>query len=245
MNIALIGYGNLGKAIEKIALEKGHKVKLILNSKNNAKGESFTINNFKEIDVCFEISTPKTALANILALAKLKQKVVVGTTGWYEKIPQVKEEVEKNETALLYSSNFSIGVNLFFKIAVEAAKIFEEKGYDCAIHEFHHKQKKDSPSGTALTLAERLLENLKRKNYLLTDSSKGKIDTQALHVTSTRLGSVPGTHTVFFDSEVDSVEIRHTARSRESFAIGAIFCAEWLKNKKGLFSMEDFLMIND
>lgn len=244
MNIALIGYGNLGKAIEKKALEKGHKIELILDSKNNSKGEGFTKNNFKGIDICFEISTPKTALTNILALIKLKQKVVVGTTGWLENLPQVKEEVEKNETALLYSSNFSIGVNLFFKIAEEAAKIFDCKGYDSAIHEFHHKQKKDSPSGTALTLAEKILGILENKNYLLTNSSEGKIDTEALHVTSTRLGSVPGTHSLFFDSEVDSIEIRHTARNREGFANGAILCAEWLKDKKGLFSMEDFLMTN-
>ncbi|KAA3596217.1 MAG: 4-hydroxy-tetrahydrodipicolinate reductase [Calditrichaeota bacterium] len=244
MNIALVGYGNLGKAIEKKALAKGHKIKLILDSKNNSKGEGFIKSNFKGIDVCFEISTPQTALKNILALLKLKQKIVVGTTGWLEDLEQVKEEVEKNETALLYSSNFSIGVNLFFKIAEEAAKIFDEKGYDCAIHEFHHKQKKDSPSGTALTLAEKILENLQNKNYLLTNSSEGKIDTEALHVTSTRLGSVPGTHSLFFDSEVDSIEIRHTARNREGFANGAILCAEWLKDKKGLFSMEDFLINN-
>ncbi|MCC7430910.1 4-hydroxy-tetrahydrodipicolinate reductase [bacterium] len=241
MNIALVGYGKLGREIEKKATERGHKICLILNSKNNAKGESFTKENFEKIDVCFEATSPKTALQNILALVKLQKSVVVASTGWFGELETVKNEVVKNKTALFYASNFSVGVNLFFKVIETAAKLFSEKGFDCAVHELHHNKKMDSPSGTALVLAEKILQNFHSKTHFLTNLNKGEIDKNALYVGSTRLGSVIGTHSVFFDSEVDTVEITHTARNREGFAQGSVLCAEWILGKKGIFTMEDFL----
>ncbi len=242
MNIALIGYGKMGKEVEEVAKERGHTVSLVLDIDNNENGQGLSKDLLRAVDVCIDFSTPSAVLTNIKQVIACKKPMVVGTTGWYDHLDEITEMVRASGIGFIYASNFSIGMNLFFKVVACAGRLFNGYAdYDVFVHEIHHNQKVDSPSGTALMLGKVLLDNIERKKELLTETSKRKIAPSALHVTSTRVGSVPGTHVVGFDSLADSIELRHTTRSRIGYAIGAVRAAEWIIGKKGVKTFTDLL----
>jgi len=252
MNIALIGFGKMGQEIAN--LSNDHQIRIIVdpdqtdNLSEKANELSATLCNsieeadFEEIDVAIEFTHPSVCLDNIKALAEKGVNIVVGTTGWYDHMEEVQKIAKKSGIGLLWASNFSIGVHLFWRIVTRGAEVmnsFEE--YDAFGHEFHHNQKADSPSGTARTTAEILVNNLDRKDTIATETMDRKIKPNELHFTSTRGGNINGTHQVLFDSPADTIEIKHTARNRSGFASGALKCAEWLKGRTGFFSIEDYL----
>jgi len=254
MKIALVGYGKMGHMLAQAASKRGHEIVCTVDpfapdaacvTKDPAvMAEAVKASGAEGI---IEFSHPSAVLANLAALIPTGIPLVVGTTGWLDKVESVRTQVEARETCLLYSSNFSVGVNLFYRMVSEAARVmadFEE--YDAALFESHHNQKADSPSGTGLELARRILANLPRKTKLVTDAFSRKPEPDELHLASMRVGSVPGTHTVYFDSAADTIELTHTARSREGFALGAVRALEWLvpagpgnERKKGVFTMDD------
>jgi 4-hydroxy-tetrahydrodipicolinate reductase len=233
MKIALMGYGKMGREVEAAAKAQGDTIACVFDSKNRVTSRALT-----EVDVCIEFTRPDVALSNIEAAVEAKKNIVVGTTGWLEHLPLLREKVQ--DSGLLYSSNFSLGMNVFHRIVNRAAELMHTlPQYDPYIHEEHHRQKADSPSGTALTLANLLLEKIERKNHVLPGNARGKIDPAALQVVSTRAGFIMGTHTVGFDSEADLIELRHTAKNRQGFALGALIAARWLQGRQGIFTMDD------
>jgi 4-hydroxy-tetrahydrodipicolinate reductase len=191
-----------------------------------------------DVDVCIDFSMPEAVLSNIRAALEAKRDIVVGTTGWYQHLPELKGEVK--DSGLLYSANYSLGMNYFFRIARHAAELMNRApSYDLYVHEIHHREKIDSPSGSALRLAQILVEGIERKKEILTKPPEGKIRPDMLHVTSTRAGVVAGTHTIGFDSEADFIELTHVAKTRRGFALGALTAARWLHGRKGIFTMDD------
>lgn len=243
MNLALIGYGKMGREVELVAKEKGLKITAVFTEENNTGGLGIDDVSLKNVDVCVDFSAPVAVLDNIEAVAECGCNIVVGTTGWYDKLEQVRKLVKEKKIGLLYSSNFSLGVNIFSQIAMDASHLFDRyPEYDVSISEVHHRGKVDSPSGTALSLGAVILKELKRKTELLTDTSSGPIKPTQLHVTSTRIGHEAGTHTVRFDSESDTIELVHRAKNRRGFALGAVVAAEWLKGKKGVYTMRDVIL---
>jgi len=233
MKIALIGFGKMGHEIDSAAREQGESITRVFEWDRTVTPEALA-----DVDICIEFSTPDAVFQNIRAAIEARRDIVVGTTGWYQHLPEIKAVVK--ESGLLYSANFSLGMNIFFRIVRQAAVLMNRSAdYDPYIHEIHHRQKADSPSGTALTLARILTENIDRKKETLARPSDGKINPDMLHVTSTRAGFFPGTHTVGFDSESDSIELRHTAKSRRGFALGALAAARWLRGRKGVYTMDD------
>jgi 4-hydroxy-tetrahydrodipicolinate reductase len=250
MNIALIGYGKMGKMIEQIALSSGHTISAIVDpfAASTAGGiqiaKTITDANFDSVDAAIEFTQPDTAVANIIALAERKIPTVTGTTGWLERMDEVNKAVEKTNSSLLWASNFSIGVNMFYRIiwyAAQLANNFSE--YDAGGFEIHHNKKMDSPSGTAKVLIEGVLARLDRKNKIIWETMNRKPEADELHFPSLRMGSVPGTHSLFFDSTADTIEITHTARSREGFASGAVRAAQWLTaiKRHGVFTIDDMM----
>lgn len=243
MNLALIGYGRMGKEVEQVAKEKGARIVKIFTSKNNMASIGLTRDSLSGVDACIDFSLPAVVLDNIAAAAECGKNILVGTTGWYDKLEQVKKLVKEKKIGLLYASNFSLGVNLFSQIIMDAAHLFDRySDYDVSISEIHHRGKVDSPSGTALSLGSVILQTMKRKSEILHETSRGEIKPHQLHVTSTRTGHVAGRHSVMFDSEFDSIELIHTAKHRRGFALGAIVAAEWLKGKKGVYTMRDVIL---
>jgi 4-hydroxy-tetrahydrodipicolinate reductase len=233
MRIALIGYGKMGKEIESAALAAGDTIVEKFDIDRPADVASLS-----DADVCIEFSTPETVVGNIQLALKAQKDIVVGTTGWYDRLPELKKLAV--HSGLLYSANFSVGVNMYFRIVAAASELMRNaQDYDAYIHELHHRQKADSPSGTALRLADIVLKRIDRKKSIATQRMDGKIAPDALHVTSTRVGTFAGTHTVGFDSEADLIEITHTARSRKGFALGALRAAHWLHGRKGVYTMDD------
>ena len=242
MNIAIIGYGKMGQEIERVAKERKINVKLSLDIKNNLNGMAITPETMKDVDVCIDFSTPTAAVHNIAAAVDCKKNIVVGTTGWYDKLKEIEKIVKEKKIGFLYSPNFSLGMNIFYQVLSSTSHIFDQFDcYDVAIHETHHKAKADSPSGTSLTLGQIILQNIRRKKEFLQETLHKQIKPEQLHVTSTRIGSVVGTHRVLFDSDGDTVELVHTAKNRTGFALGALIAAEWLKGKKGIFTMKDVI----
>lgn len=257
MNVALLGYGKMGKIIEKQAEEKGFIISATIDS--YAKDASHKITSSDDLkkalleikpDVIIEFTHPDAVLENIKTIVPLGIPLVVGTTGWLSKLDEVKKLVAEYKSSLFYAANFSIGVNLFYKVVSQAAKAFASyEDYDVALWEAHHRQKADSPSGTALELAKKVMAEYPQKTEMVFDAFHQKPQADQLHVSSTRLGSVPGTHKVYFDSAADTIELTHTARSREGFALGAVHAASWLfeslskgKIEKGfVYSMDDML----
>jgi 4-hydroxy-tetrahydrodipicolinate reductase len=260
MKIAIIGYGKMGKMIEQTARAQGHEIAAIVDpfaadlpagisvSKNIAQA------NLNNIDAAIEFTQPSTAVENIIALAQKKIPTVTGTTGWHERMGEITQAVEAAGSSLLWASNFSIGVNLFYRIAWYAAELannFPE--YDVGGFEAHHNKKLDSPSGTAKVLAEGVLSKIDRKNKIVWETMNRKPEADELHFPSLRMGSVPGTHSLFFDSTADTIEITHTARNREGFASGAVLAAKWLsalvpaaqgpasEKRRGVFTIDDML----
>lgn len=241
MNIALIGYGKMGQIIERFAIERGHEIVLKISVDNQ---EDLTAANLKKADVAIDFSTPDAAISNIYACFDANVPLVVGTTGWYGQLQEIKNECLSRNNSLLYGSNFSIGVNLFFHINEVLAKVMNNyPAYDVQVEEIHHTQKLDSPSGTAMTLAEGIIEQLDRKNEWLNELdgsvSDDVLKADQLLIASERIENVPGTHTVIYSSEVDEIEIKHTAHNRAGFALGAVVAAEWLQHKQGFFNIAD------
>jgi 4-hydroxy-tetrahydrodipicolinate reductase len=236
MNIALIGYGKMGKEIEKIALERGHAISLKIDVHNQ---HELTVDALKTTDVAIEFTIPSSALSNYYTCFKAQTPVVSGTTGWLKNYDEVISACTSHNAGFFYASNFSLGVNLFFNLNAHLAKLmngFSE--YDVAMEEIHHTQKLDAPSGTAITLAEDIINAIDRKKQWKLQEFSNIEDFQ---IVAKRLGSVPGTHTITYDSLVDSIEIKHTAKSRKGFALGAVIAAEFMKAKTGVFGMSDLL----
>jgi 4-hydroxy-tetrahydrodipicolinate reductase len=243
MNIVLIGYGRMGKEVESVAKEKGIKIARVFDAENNTGGIGINGETLKGVDVCIDFSVPAAVVANVEAVAECGKNIVVGATGWYNRLDDVKKIVKEKKIGFLYSSNFSLGVNIYSQIVMDAAHLFAQYSeYDVAIHEVHHRGKADSPSGTALSLGASVLQNMRRKSELLNETPHAALRPTQLHVSSTRVGSVMGKHTVMFDSESDTIELIHTAKSRRGFAVGAIVAAEWLKGKKGFYTMRDVIL---
>lgn len=238
MRIALVGYGKMGKAIETIATNKGHVISAAIGSQNSHLLDSINPTN---TDVVIEFTRPEAALKNILTCLQKKVPVVCGTTGWLQHYEQVKEVCLRQETAFLFASNFSVGVNLFFYLnEILAQKMANYPTYQAEIVEVHHTQKLDAPSGTAITLAEGILAHMPNlKSWVNAPTTHP----HELPIISVREGDVYGIHSITYRSEIDSIEIKHTAHSRQGFASGAVMAAEWLHNKKGLFTMKDVLGI--
>ena len=236
MKIALLGYGKMGKEIEKIAVSRGHEIVLKINV-DNAK--DLTVENLKKADAAIEFSTPETAYSNIQKCFEANVPVVVGTTGWTDHLNEVtKQCLEKNQS-LFFSSNYSIGVNLFFKVNEYLAKLMNTHSeYNVELEEIHHIHKLDAPSGTAITLANHIIEQIDEKKNWINATTENKNE---VGIISKRLGEVPGTHTVTYRSEVDEINITHFAHNRKGFAMGAVMAAEWMKGKKGVFGMNDML----
>ncbi|MDP3764939.1 MAG: 4-hydroxy-tetrahydrodipicolinate reductase [Nanoarchaeota archaeon] len=243
MNIAIIGYGKMGHEIERIAKSKGINVVSIIDlNDDSATYREINEKSMHNVDVCIDFTNPNAVINNIQKISKFKKNVVVGTTGWYDKLEEAKKLVNQNNIGLIYASNFSIGVNMFFKIIENAAKIMNKiDDYDIYGYELHHNKKIDSPSGTAKTIGEILIKNIKRKNKLLFEKIDRKIEPNELHYASVRAGYIPGTHVVGFDSSADTIELKHVARSREGFALGAIMAAQWIHNKKGFYDINDMM----
>ncbi len=233
MKIAIIGFGKMGREIESIARQQGEVVSKVFDI-----GNPVTARDLSGVDVCIDFSTPDAVMDNIRAAVDAKTDIVVGTTGWHGRLPEVREMVR--HSGLLYSANFSLGMNIFFRIVARAAELVRDApDYDPFVHEMHHSEKTDSPSGTALRIAGILMERIDRKTELLGSPPDGKISPHQLHVSSTRAGAIAGIHTVGFDSDADLIELRHTAKSRRGFALGALTAARWLHGRTGVYTMDD------
>lgn len=238
MNIALIGYGKMGKIIEQIAIERGHNVNLKIDLHNT---HDFTAENLRQSDVAIEFTGPHSAYENLMTCLEAGIPIVCGSTGWLEQYEKVAEYCHKKEGAFLYASNFSVGVNIFFALnRALAGMMSNQENYDVSITEIHHTQKKDAPSGTAITLAEQILDNVKRKIKWVNEKTPSSAD---LFIESVREDPAPGTHSIIYKSSIDDIEIKHTAHNRNGFATGAVMAAEYLNGKKGVFSMKDVLSI--
>ncbi len=230
MKIALLGYGKMGKVIERIALERGHEIVLRKTSSDNYDG-------LENADVAIDFSVPTSAARNISTCFDTNIPVVSGTTGWLEQYDAVVEECRKKEGTFLYGSNFSLGVNLFFELNNYLAKMMANlKEYNVTMEEIHHTQKLDAPSGTAISLAKGIIENSAYTDWTMETAKANEI-----HIEAKRIENVPGTHTVTYNSEVDFIEIKHVAHNREGFALGAVVAAEWIVGKKGIYTMKNVL----
>lgn len=236
MKLALIGYGKMGKIIEEIAVQRKHEVVLKIDINNLS---DFTKENISKADVAIEFTGPHSAFENVKKVISFGMPVVCGSTGWLDKLDEIKKWVAEKNGAFLYASNFSIGVNIFFELNKKlAALMASHTDYEAIIEETHHTQKKDAPSGTAITLAEQILEQNKKKKRWVNEVSENPED---LEIISQRIDPAPGTHSVKYSSVIDDIEIIHTAHSRKGFALGAVMAAEFINAKKGFFSMKDVL----
>lgn len=236
MKIALIGYGKMGKAIEEVALSKGHEIVLKIDVDNAA---DFNQANIAKADVAIEFTGPHSAKQNVLKCLELGIPVVCGSTGWLADWQEVADSCTDKNGTLLYASNFSIGVNLFFELNKYLAKLMQpHSDYAVSMKEIHHTQKKDAPSGTAITLAEQIMEMLPKKKQWVNHASENPAD---LSILSERIDPAPGTHTITYHSAIDDIEITHTAHTRKGFASGAVLAAEFLPGKKGIYTMQQVL----
>jgi len=239
MKIVLLGYGKMGKAIEEIVKSQQNLDIVLIVDKDNE--QDLTKENLQKADVVIEFTTPQTAVQNIYSCIDAGIPVVAGTTGWYDNLEAVTEYVLAKNGSLIHATNFSIGVNIFFEINKILAEMMSgQEQYEVAIEETHHTQKLDAPSGTAITLAERILNKLKNKNSWVNNKNSVK---EELEIISHRVENVPGTHEVIYNSEADEIKLIHTAKSRKGFADGALLAAKWIQDKKGIFTMKDVLGI--
>ncbi len=236
MRIALIGYGKMGKAIEEVALLRGHDIVLKIDQPNL---HDFTRENIAKADVAIEFTSPHTAFDNIKSCIEFGVPVVCGSTGWTEQLEEMKKNCIDKNGSFIYSSNYSVGVNIFFEINKKLAELMaSHKDYKVILEETHHTQKKDAPSGTAISLAEQVLERVKRKKQWVNQISDNP---EELEIISKRIDPAHGTHCIKYSSAIDDIEIIHTAHNRKGFATGAVLAAEFLKDKKGFFTMKDVL----
>lgn len=232
MKIALLGYGKMGKVIEKIALERGHQIVLRKTSSN-------TYNGLENADVAIDFSIPDVAVCNISECLNTNIPVVSGTTGWLDNYDKIVALCNEKNGTFIYSSNFSLGVNIFFELNNYLAKIMSKfNQYNVSIEEIHHTQKLDAPSGTAISIAKGIIENSNYNNWTIESPTFDQI-----HIDAKRIENVPGTHSVFYNSGVDFIEIKHVAHNREGFALGSVIAAEFIHDKKGVFTMKDVLQI--
>lgn len=230
MKIALLGYGKMGKVIERIALERGHEIVLRKSSNDTFEG-------LQQADVAIDFSVPDSAVNNISECLASNIPIISGTTGWLEHYNEMVALCNEKKGAFIYGSNFSLGVNIFFELNAYLAKMMSHlKEYKVSMEEIHHTQKLDAPSGTAISLAQGIIENSHYASWTMETPKDSEI-----HIEAKRIQNIPGTHSVFYDSDVDQIEIKHTAHSREGFALGAVVAAEWLIGKKGVFTMKDVL----
>ena len=236
MNIALLGYGKMGKAIEEIALKAGHKIISRIDFNDDV------LQGIKGADVAIEFTRPELARKHMVYCLEIGLPIVVGTTAWKEDLPAITDMVNKQNGSLVHASNFSIGVNLFFEMNKKLAKIMEaHPAYKLEMTEIHHTQKLDKPSGTAVTLAEEIIEqNTNYKHWRLAEDNK-LVNENEFFIHALREENVPGTHLISYESQIDSIHFEHIAHTRDGFALGAIVAAEWLQNKKGIFTMKDVL----
>ena len=235
MNILLIGYGKMGKMVEEIALLRNHNIVNIID-----KDDSWDKIDSKEIDVAIDFSTPYTVVDNIVACFNLNIPIVVGTTGWYGRLNELKELAIKEERGLFVASNFSIGMYIFNKLNEQLSKLMNNHPtYDVSIEEIHHIHKLDAPSGTAITLAETIIDNVDRKNKWELNCEKE--ESNIINITSQRIGQVPGTHTITYSSEVDDIILTHQAHNRNGLAVGAVLAAEFMNGKKGFYNIKDLI----
>jgi 4-hydroxy-tetrahydrodipicolinate reductase len=242
MNVALVGYGKMGRQIEKVLIEK--KINLIStidSFSENAKFKELNSESLSNVDVVIDFSSPDGIMNRIDQYIKNNVNVVMGTTGWYDKKEEVKMIIQ-DKIGFIWSGNFSLGVHIFFRIIRNASKIFNNfSDYDSLGYEIHHNEKKDSPSGTELMIGDIMLNELNNKKNIVTERLDRKIEKEEIHLSSVRGGSFPGTHVVMFDSSADTIELKHTARNREGFAYGAVMVSQWVKGRKGFFSIDDYL----
>ena len=232
MKIALLGYGKMGKEIEKISIERGHSISVIIDKEDDVKS-------LIDSDVAINFSTPSSAVSNIKLALDSSIPIISGTTGWLENYNEIVEYSKNTKTSFMYASNYSLGVNLFFELNKKLTSLLNKHDqYKIALQEIHHTEKIDKPSGTALTLAEDIIKVTDYKDWSFKNNTN-----KTIKMESVRENNVPGTHKVKYDSEIDSIEITHTAHSRKGFALGAVVAAEWIIDKKGVFNMTD--MIND
>ncbi|MDR2937781.1 MAG: 4-hydroxy-tetrahydrodipicolinate reductase [Prevotellaceae bacterium] len=236
MNIAIIGYGKMGKEIEAIAVARGYKISLTIDVNNR---HELTVENLKKCDVAIEFTAPETAVNNLKACFAAGTPVVCGSTGWLEKMEEVKADCKAKNGGFFYASNYSVGVNVFFKINQYLAKLMSAvDGYSTSVEEIHHTAKKDAPSGTAITIAEGIMKEISQLKKWINEAQGAQ---EELPIVSVRQDPAPGTHTVTYDSDVDTITIRHEAKSRKGFALGAVLAAEFMKGKKGCYGMDDML----
>jgi 4-hydroxy-tetrahydrodipicolinate reductase len=236
MRIVLIGYGKMGKEIERIAIDRGHQIVSKIDIEN--PDDLISLTN-KEVDVAIEFSNPVSAFSNIMKCIEKQIPIVCGTTGWLEKKAEVEKATHSFDSTFFYASNYSIGVNLFFKLNKQLAKLMQpHAGYDIYTNEIHHIEKKDSPSGTAISIAEGIMSQYPNKNKWVNNEIPGADE---IAIWSQRESTKPGTHTVKYISKVDQIEVTHEAFSREGFALGAVIAAEWILGKKGVLGMDDML----
>ncbi len=234
MKIALLGYGRMGKEIEKLALQRGHEVVLKV-----AEKEDYDI---KLADVAIDFSIPDAAFENITNCFQNKVPVISGTTGWLDQYDEAVDICHQNDGGFIYASNFSLGVNIFFELNKQLANMMSQwKDYNISVEEIHHTKKLDAPSGTAITLAEGIIDNTEKTDWELT--SEGKASENKIPIEAKRIPDVPGTHIINYTSEIDTIEIKHTAHNRKGFALGAIIAAEWIVGKTGVYTMKDVLNI--
>ena len=233
MKIALFGYGKMGKEIEQIALQRGHEI--VLKIKGT---EEYDIS---QADIAIDFSIPNAALSNIVSCFRNNVPVISGTTGWLDDFDKAIDVCKENNGSFIYASNFSIGVNIFFELNKQLAKMMNsQKEYSINVEEIHHTKKLDTPSGTAITLAEGIINNTSKRDWQLKET---QINDGTIPIEAKRILDVPGTHIISYESQIDSIEIKHTAHNRKGFALGAVIAAEWLNNKIGIYTMKDVLNI--
>lgn len=236
MRIALIGYGKMGKIIEEIALQRGHEIILKIDRDNR---EEFNRENISHVDAAIEFTSPESAYDNVRQCIDFGVPVVSGSTGWNDRLNEMKQYAVEKNAAFLHASNFSIGVNIFFEINKHLARLMaEQPSYSVALKEIHHTAKKDAPSGTAVTLAEQIIQEMPAKTGWINEPTD---DAAKIGIASERVDPAPGTHYVKYQSDVDEIEIIHTAHNRKGFALGAVLAAEFIAGKQGVFSMSDVL----
>jgi 4-hydroxy-tetrahydrodipicolinate reductase len=237
MRIALLGYGKMGREVEAAARAQGHEITAVLDDAAGA-----TRGSLEDAEVAVDFTTPDAALGNIQRACALGLDLVVGTTGWYNRLDEAKAAVNRAETGLVWAPNFSLGVHLFVRLAQQAGRLLDAlEEYDVAVHETHHRHKVDHPSGTAIRLADVLVDAVGRKGRWEAGPPEGRPDPDVLWVTSSRVGEVPGTHVVSLEGPDDSVELKHTARGRSGFARGAVAAAAWIRGRKGVYGIEEML----
>lgn len=243
MNIAIVGYGGMGQKAKEYACIRGHIVDTIVDPINtNATHKNINDADLSKVDIILDFSMKDAVLENTKIAGKFGKNIIIGTTGWYEHMDEIKNIAIKNNIGVLWSANFSIGVNMYYKMIEKAGELINKYDeYDIWGTELHHKNKADSPSGTAKEISKILIEKIDRKNEVVYDKLDRKIKQEEIHFSSTRGGPVNFSHTVGFDSEADTITITHSARDRGGYALGAIKSAEWLKDKKGFYNMDDFL----